>query len=72
MPSKMVATALELGLDPEDLAETIIQIHLDRARRINEEGLPAQIEFLFSSHCADDARTMRALLEKIVKENQSD
>ena len=72
MTAKMTDLAHDLGLKSEDLAEAIEAIHVDRAAAINNDGIEAQVEFLFSDYCNGNPDVMRALLDKLVRENQSD
>lgn len=72
MTSKIANEVLAMGLTTETLAEAIEEIHADRADKINNDGLEAQIEFLHSDYCDGNTSVMRALLEKLCKENQAD
>lgn len=72
MKSKMANLAYDLGLKAEDLAEAVEEIHADRAEKINNDGIEAQIEFLHSDYCDGNPDVMKALLQKLVKERQAD
>ena len=72
MSGTVIDYARVSGLTDGQLDETVHEIMADRAATINNEGLEGQVEFLFSDYCNGNPHTARALIDKIVKEQQSD